>query len=64
MNFIWRFYQDQDRHWRWQRLTIDRSVIAESRAAHKRYEECVSDAQGKGYIVEQVQPRLARKSCR
>lgn len=61
MSSIWRFYKDQDRQWRWQRLTIDRSVIAESRAAHKQYEECVADAQGKGYVVEAAQPKLIRK---
>lgn len=64
MSSIWRFYQDQDRRWRWQRLTIDHSVIAESRAAHKQYEECIADATGKGYIVEAAQPRLIRKHHR
>lgn len=64
MNSIWRFYKDDDRHWRWQRLSIDRAVIAESRAAHKHYDECVADAQGKGYILQPSQPKLIRKYSR
>ncbi|OGA37596.1 MAG: hypothetical protein A3G24_08330 [Betaproteobacteria bacterium RIFCSPLOWO2_12_FULL_62_13] len=64
MSSIWRFYKDQDRQWRWQRLSIDRAVLAESRAAHKQYDECVADAQGKGYILQPSQPKLIRKYSR
>ncbi|MBI4193659.1 MAG: hypothetical protein HY526_01130 [Betaproteobacteria bacterium] len=64
MSSVWRFYKDQDRHWRWQRLSIDRAVIAESRAAHKNYDDCVADATGKGYVHQPSQPRLIRKTFR
>lgn len=64
MSSIWRFYKDQDRQWRWQCLTIDRTVIAESRAAHKQYDECIADAQGKGYVPAPSQPKLIRKRSR
>ncbi len=64
MSTIWRFYKDPDRQWRWQSLTIDRTVIAESRTSHKHYDDCVADAQGKGYILQPSQPKLIRKSSR
>ena len=56
MNFIWRFYRDQERLWRWQRLSTDKSVIAESQAAYNEYEGCLASAQQEGYIFEPAQP--------
>ena len=52
VNYIWRFFADPDHTWRWQCLTVDHAVISESKAAHKDYEECVADAQKKGYVVQ------------
>ncbi len=64
MNFIWRFYQDEERHWRWQQLAVDRSVLAESLKGHAEYEKCVSEAKGKGYVHEPAQERLIRRNTR
>lgn len=64
MGCIWRFYADEHREWRWQQLTTDRTVIAESRASYKKYEACVVDAESKGYVVQPVQPRLNRGHSR
>ncbi|MBM3358266.1 MAG: hypothetical protein FJY54_11125 [Betaproteobacteria bacterium] len=64
MSAIWRFYMDQDRRWRWQRLSTDRVVIDESRTAHKQYEGCVADAQNEGYIFHPAQTKLVRAHSR
>ena len=62
MNLIWRFYRDQERQWRWQRLSVAQAVVAESTHAYKEYEGCVANAQGQGYVFQppqttRVQPR-------
>src|SRR5438105_3867272 len=31
--------------WRWQQLTVDRTVVAESRSSYDKYERCVAVAQ-------------------
>ena len=41
MNLIWRFYLDQQRLWRWQQLTFNLDVVAESPKGYKEYEGCV-----------------------
>lgn len=58
MNNIWRFYVDQDRRWRWQRLSADRSLISESRAAYKEYENCLANAKEEGYVFHPSQDKL------
>lgn len=58
MNYIWRFYVDQDRRWRWQRLATDRSLLAESRTAYKEYESCLANAQSEGYAFHPSQDKL------
>jgi hypothetical protein len=50
VNAVWRFYLDQTRKWRWQRLTVHQVVISESGAAYLVYEKCVADAQKNGYV--------------
>jgi hypothetical protein len=42
---------------------MDRTVITESRAAYKNYEECVVDAREQGYIF-QPSPVLRKNSIR
>ena len=61
MNIIWRFYADQDKNWRWQQLSMDRTVITESRAACKNYEECVVDAREQGYVFHPSPPHVIRR---
>ena len=62
MNYIWRFYVDPDRRWRWQRLSPDRSLVAESRAAYKEYESCVTNARNEGYDFQPSQDRQVPRS--
>ena len=67
MNLIWRFYMDEERQWRWQRLSVGLAVIAESPDSYKEYEGCVANAEVQGYVFQppqttRVQPRAtARK---
>lgn len=58
MNNIWRFYADQDRMWRWQRFSADRSLISESRAAYGDYESCLANARSEGYVFHPSQDKL------
>jgi len=64
MNSIWRFYTGQDRRWRWQCLSTDKSVILESLAAYKEYEGCMADAREQGYVFEPSQARMLRPNSR
>jgi hypothetical protein len=64
MNYIWRFYVDQDRRWRWQRLTMDRVVVNESRTAYKEYEGCLVNAQNEGYVFHPSQAKIAGATSR
>jgi hypothetical protein len=50
--------------WRWQQLSVDRAVVAESRTSYEKYERCLAAAQAKGYIFEAAQPRLPRPGNR
>lgn len=64
MRVIWRFYVGEDARWRWQQLSVDRAVVAESRSSYEKYERCLAAAQAKGYIFEAAQPRLPRPGNR
>ena len=64
VNAVWRFYLGQDRKWRWQCLTMHEVVISESRAAYKDYEECVADAQDKGYVFQPSQSKRNQREMR
>lgn len=57
MNTIWRFYVDEKHLWRWQQLSVSRTVIAESTGAHKGYDACVADAAGQGYVFVQAKTK-------
>jgi len=58
MRGIWRFYVDEYARWRWQRLSVNKVVIAESHGAFADYEQCVADAHGKGYLPQSTAPKL------
>jgi uncharacterized protein YegP (UPF0339 family) len=62
MNLIWRFHLDQNQQWRWQQLTVNRNVVAESRKGYKEHEGCVEDARRHGYdsAPSQTTPAKAR----
>ncbi len=49
-NTVWRFYRDGRRRWRWQHLTAEWEVIAESSMSYKNYDECRAAARGGGYF--------------
>lgn len=66
MNLIWRFYMDEERQWRWQRLSVGLAVIAESPDSYKEYEGCVANAEVQGYVFQppqttRVQPRATAR---
>lgn len=60
-NVIWRFYMDHNRRWRWQCLLTDHTVTAESQSGYKDYEECLADAQSKGYMFQPSQVKRGRE---
>lgn len=49
VNVIWRFYMDGQQRWKWQQLSVDRSVVAESTRGYKDYETCLANASGQGH---------------
>ena len=57
MNIIWRFYSDPAHAWRWQQISVDRTVVSESHRAYKNYEGCLADAREKGYVFQAPQPK-------
>ena len=57
-NTVWRFYTDQNHRWRWQRLSVNREVIAESHAAYEDYESCLADAKNKGHVYLPSQAKI------
>ena len=50
MNVIWRFYLDENSRWKWQQLSADRSVVAESTTGFKEYEACLANAKSEGHV--------------
>jgi hypothetical protein len=48
-NLVWRFFMDGNHRWRWQHLSVQHEVIAESSTSYKNYEECVADAADNGF---------------
>jgi hypothetical protein len=50
MNVIWRFYLDENQRWKWQQLSADRTVVAESSSGFKEYEACLASAKSKGHV--------------
>ena len=58
MRVTWRFFVSEDMRWRWQQLSDDRSVVAESRSSYDDYERCIAAAQSKGYVYEAAQDKL------
>jgi hypothetical protein len=45
----WRFHRATDQRWRWQKITADHVVIAESLTSFAAYSDCVADASSRGY---------------
>jgi hypothetical protein len=62
-NLIWRFYVDSEQLWRWQQLRFNTEVAAESAQGFKEYQDCVDNAQARGYCYQpsrtsQEKPRV------
>ena len=45
----WRFHRGVDDKWRWQKMSADNTVIADSGSGFETYEQCVRDAAAAGY---------------
>jgi hypothetical protein len=60
MNFIWRFYVDSNQRWKWQRLAVDRTVLAESATGYPEYEGCLANARDNGHVFQPSQEKLIR----
>ena len=56
VNLIWRFYQDENRKWRWQQMIAGQEVVNHSPSAHLDYGRCLADARKRGYVFEMSQP--------
>ena len=54
MNVIWRFYLDENRTWKWQRLSCGGELIEESKGAFKEYEKCIANATDRGYAFLRI----------
>ena len=61
-NVVWRFYVDPEGGWRWQQLTSDQSVLADSTGAHPTYDDCVRDAESQGYRFYEWQEKFIDRS--
>lgn len=55
---IWRFFKDGEAGWKWQRLSINKVVMAESRTCFAEYADCVADATQRGYRAQPSQEKL------
>jgi hypothetical protein len=58
MRVIWRFFNEQNTGWRWQQVSIQQGVIAESETAYDDYESCMDAAKATGYVHERSQEKL------
>ena len=53
---VWRFYAEAD-HWKWQCVSVQGEVIAQSAGSYGSYDQCVADAEGNGYLFRPSQTR-------
>jgi hypothetical protein len=49
---VWTFKQDTNGSWIWLRYSPDGEPLAASRADYERFDDCVADAQRRGYKGE------------
>jgi hypothetical protein len=61
-NVVWRFYVDPQGGWRWQQLSSDHGVLADSSSAAATYDDCVRDAETHGYRFAPSQAKVAPPS--
>ena len=63
MNLVWRFYFGPDHRWRWQRLSIEGNVVAESTTSYAEYDGCLASAGEQGYVSLPPAAPLRRRSA-
>ena len=49
IDLTWHFYANDERMWRWERLSADKAVVESSAALYDDYDACIADAQKHGY---------------
>jgi hypothetical protein len=57
MTFAWRFF-NEPAGWKWQQLSADREILAESRASYPTYDACIRAAASRGYSFVASQSHL------
>ena len=55
---IWRFYADPEGRWRWQQVSDERVLLAESRNSYASYDDVMHAARAAGYVYEAAQASL------
>ena len=64
MSTIWRFFLDESKQWRWQRVSVARVVVADSQRSFPAYEACVADAEAQGYVFVPAKIKTHRPRAR
>jgi hypothetical protein len=55
---IWRFFADPEGRWRWQQVSDERILLAQSGGSYASYDEVMRGARAAGYVYEAAQPSL------
>jgi hypothetical protein len=55
---IWRFFADPEGRWRWQQMSDERILLAESAGSYPSYDDVLHAARAAGYVYEVAQPSL------
>jgi uncharacterized protein YegP (UPF0339 family) len=48
-NDTWKFYQDNQKHWRWQRIASNGRIVGASTEGYVNKSDCIANAQRNGY---------------
>jgi hypothetical protein len=59
---VWRFYMTKDCLWKWQRVTVNRNVVAESPEGYRDLDSCVASAKDGGYVYKQPQAKAVSRT--
>jgi hypothetical protein len=61
---VWRFYQEQERGWKWQCLSVQGTVISQCATVYETLDQCVAGAEDSGYVFQPPQARQSFDSSR
>jgi hypothetical protein len=53
---MWRFFQNEQGKWKWQKIGMDREIIDEAMLGFHDYASCMNDAVACGYQYSPSQP--------